>query len=132
MTVREAVPVLAASVRTRALASRSRRVALLAGLLFAAGPAMAADVPPGVVLNKDLLRNGDLSVLEDGHPVGTRDVYYERWGRTVVYRRDDLGAGAVVRGPAVVEEYGSTLPVHPGFTATMDDYGNLVVVSDDR
>ncbi|GAA4202349.1 hydantoinase/oxoprolinase family protein [Microbispora amethystogenes] len=69
---------------------------------------------------------------DEPSPVGTRDVYYERWGRTVVYRRDDLGAGAVVRGPAVVEEYGSTLPVHPGFTATMDDYGNLVVVSDDR
>ncbi|MBO4273787.1 hydantoinase/oxoprolinase family protein [Microbispora triticiradicis] len=70
--------------------------------------------------------------VDEPSPIGTRDVYYERWGRTVVYRRDDLGAGAVVRGPAVVEEYGSTLPVHPGFTATMDDYGNLVVVSDDR
>ncbi|MEV7803491.1 hydantoinase/oxoprolinase family protein [Microbispora sp. NPDC088329] len=69
---------------------------------------------------------------DEPSPVATRDVYYERWGRTVIYRRGDLGAGAVVRGPAVVEEYGSTLPVHPGFTATMDDYGNLVVVSDDR
>ncbi|MEU6414958.1 hydantoinase/oxoprolinase family protein [Microbispora sp. NPDC046933] len=69
---------------------------------------------------------------DEPSPVATRDVYFERWGRTVIYRRADLGAGAVVRGPAVVEEYGSTLPVHPGFTATMDDYGNLVVVSDDR
>ncbi|ETK32500.1 hydantoinase/oxoprolinase family protein [Microbispora sp. ATCC PTA-5024] len=67
---------------------------------------------------------------DEPSPVATRGVYYEQWGRTVVYRRGDLGAGAVVRGPAVVEEYGSTLPVHPGFTATMDDYGNLVVVSD--
>jgi N-methylhydantoinase A len=66
----------------------------------------------------------------DPSPVGTRDVFYEQWGRTVIYRRGDLGAGAVVNGPAVIEEYGSTLPVHPGFTATMDDYGNLVVVSD--
>ncbi|WP_182906603.1 hydantoinase/oxoprolinase family protein [Microbispora sp. H13382] len=69
---------------------------------------------------------------DEPSPVATRDVYYERWGRTVTYRRGDLGAGAVVHGPAVIEEYGSTLPVHPGFTATMDDYGNLVVVSDDR
>ncbi|GAA4559834.1 hydantoinase/oxoprolinase family protein [Planotetraspora kaengkrachanensis] len=67
---------------------------------------------------------------EEPSPIATRDVFYERWGRTVIYRRADLGAGAVVTGPAVVEEYGSTLPVHPGFTATMDDYGNLVVVSD--
>ncbi|GAA4584248.1 hydantoinase/oxoprolinase family protein [Planotetraspora phitsanulokensis] len=68
--------------------------------------------------------------LEEPSPIATRDVFYERWGRTVIYRRADLGAGAVVTGPAVIEEYGSTLPVHPGFTATMDDYGNLVVVSD--
>ncbi|MBP2705690.1 hydantoinase/oxoprolinase family protein [Microbispora sp. RL4-1S] len=68
--------------------------------------------------------------IHEPSPIATRDVFYERWGRTVVYRRRDLGAGAEVRGPAVIEEYGSTLPVHPGFTATMDDYGNLVVVSD--
>ncbi|GAA1309091.1 5-oxoprolinase [Planotetraspora silvatica] len=67
---------------------------------------------------------------DEPSPVATRDVFYERWGRTVIYRRGDLRAGAVVTGPAVIEEYGSTLPVHPGFTATMDDYGNLVVVSD--
>ncbi|MEU8172631.1 hydantoinase/oxoprolinase family protein [Microbispora hainanensis] len=69
---------------------------------------------------------------DEPSPVATRDVFFEQWARTVIYRRADLGAGAVVRGPAVIEEYGSTLPVHPGFTATMDDYGNLVVVSDDR
>ncbi|GIH27345.1 5-oxoprolinase [Acrocarpospora phusangensis] len=60
-------------------------------------------------------------------PICTRDVFYESWARTVIYRRRELGAGAVVTGPAVIEEYGSTLPIHPGFTATMDDYGNLEV-----
>ena len=30
-------------------------------------------------------------------------------------------------GPAIIEEYGSTVPVHPGFTATVDDFGNLLV-----
>ncbi|MBX6386590.1 MAG: hydantoinase/oxoprolinase family protein [Microbispora sp.] len=69
---------------------------------------------------------------DEPSPIATRDVFFEQWARTVIYRRADLGAGAVVRGPAVIEEYGSTLPVHPGFTATMDDYGNLVVVSDER
>jgi N-methylhydantoinase A len=33
----------------------------------------------------------------------------------------------VVAGPAVIEEYGATVPIHPGFTATVDDLGNLVV-----
>jgi N-methylhydantoinase A len=30
----------------------------------------------------------------------------------------------------IIEEYGSTVPVHPGFTATVDDFGNLLVRSD--
>ncbi len=33
------------------------------------------------------------------------------------------GAGTVVEGPAIIEEYGSTMPIHPGFTATVDEYG---------
>ena len=27
----------------------------------------------------------------------------------------------------IIEEYGSTVPVHPGFVATVDDFGNLLV-----
>ena len=30
-------------------------------------------------------------------------------------------------GPAVIEEYGATVPLHPGFTATVDRLGNLIV-----
>ncbi len=44
-----------------------------------------------------------------------------------VYWRPDLRPGDVVRGPAVVEEYGSTVPVHPGFAASVDGFGNLVL-----
>ena len=44
-----------------------------------------------------------------------------------VYRRAGLLPGDVVTGPAVVEEFGSTVPVHPGFTATVDGFGNLVL-----
>jgi N-methylhydantoinase A len=32
-----------------------------------------------------------------------------------------------VSGPAVIEEYGATVPLHPGFTATVDRLGNLIV-----
>ena len=57
-------------------------------------------------------------MLRRGEP-GTR--------RHPTYWRPDLPAGAVVTGPAVIEEYGATVPLHPGFTATVDGYGNLVV-----
>jgi N-methylhydantoinase A len=33
----------------------------------------------------------------------------------------------VVHGPAVLEEFGSTVPLHPGFVARVDAYANLVV-----
>ena len=46
---------------------------------------------------------------------------------TAIYRRDDLCPGDVVAGPAVVEEYGATVPLAPGFRAEVDRFGNLVV-----
>jgi N-methylhydantoinase A len=45
---------------------------------------------------------------------------------TVLWR-PDLAAGTTVTGPAIIEEYGSTVPLHPGFTARVDDFRNLVV-----
>ena len=41
--------------------------------------------------------------------------------------RPDLGPGVRVAGPAVIEEFGSTVPIHPGFAATVDAYLNLIV-----
>jgi N-methylhydantoinase A len=56
---------------------------------------------------------------------GTRAVYFDDWLDTPVYRREAL-AGEVA-GPAVIQEFGSTLPIHPGFSARVDELGNLVV-----
>jgi N-methylhydantoinase A len=30
----------------------------------------------------------------------------------------------------VIEEYGSTIPIHPGFTAKIDEYGNVEISRD--
>jgi N-methylhydantoinase A len=46
---------------------------------------------------------------------------------TPVLWRPDLQPGQVVHGPAIVEEYGSTVPLHPGFTVRVDAHRNLVV-----
>jgi N-methylhydantoinase A len=48
---------------------------------------------------------------------------------TPVQWRLDLAPGATVEGPVIIEEYGSTVPIHPGFSATVDDFGNLLVVA---
>ena len=46
---------------------------------------------------------------------------------TAVLWRPDLAPGARVEGPAIIEEFGSTVPLHPGFTARADDFLNLIV-----
>ncbi|MFA1547575.1 hydantoinase/oxoprolinase family protein [Actinomadura chokoriensis] len=67
----------------------------------------------------------------DGDPsrarTGARRVYFEGWEETAVYRREKLAPGDTIEGPAVIEEFGSTLPLHPGFTARLDGFANLVV-----
>jgi len=64
---------------------------------------------------------------------GTRPVHWDgAWHDTPVVARGDLGAGDQVRGPAVVEEYGSTLPVPPGVRATVDRLGALVLRREER
>ena len=54
-------------------------------------------------------------------------LFEEEWADTPTYDRTRLAPGDVVAGPAVVEEFGSTVPVHPGFTATVDRHGNLLL-----
>jgi N-methylhydantoinase A len=62
----------------------------------------------------------------DEEPV-TRRVYFDGWLDAAIVDRSRLCAGDRVVGPAVVEEYSSTVPVHPGFVADVDQYGNLVI-----
>jgi len=69
----------------------------------------------------------------DGDPArartGTRQVYFDDWDDVPVYARERLEPGDLLTGPAVIEEFGSTLPLHPGFTARLDGHGNLVVTA---
>ncbi|MBO2452385.1 hydantoinase/oxoprolinase family protein [Actinomadura barringtoniae] len=60
-------------------------------------------------------------------PSGTRRVFYDDWSDVPVFQRADLHVGQTIAGPAVIEEFGSTLPLHPGFHALVDPHGNLVV-----
>ena len=72
----------------------------------------------------------------DGEPLAprsTRDVCFDAdagYVATDVYWRPDLRAGDSFAGPAIVEEFGSTVPVHPGFTVRVDAFGNLVVTKE--
>jgi N-methylhydantoinase A len=67
----------------------------------------------------------------DGNParavIGSRPVRFDQWTDVPSYDRARLAPGDRVAGPAVIEEFGSTVPVHPGFMAAVDSYLNLVV-----
>jgi N-methylhydantoinase A len=61
---------------------------------------------------------------------GTRPAYFGESGgfvETTVYDRSRLAPGDEVRGPAVLEEEGSTLVIGPGGTARVAASGNVVV-----
>jgi N-methylhydantoinase A len=65
--------------------------------------------------------------------IGERPVYVESLGGftpTPVYDRELLEPGAEIAGPAIVEQLDTTTVVGPGWTATADPYGTLVMVRD--
>jgi N-methylhydantoinase A len=54
--------------------------------------------------------------------------YYEQaWHDAPILDRGKLGAGAVVNGPAIIQEMDSTTLVLPGHSATVDKVGNLLI-----
>jgi N-methylhydantoinase A len=57
-----------------------------------------------------------------------RMVYFE--GSFVdcpIYHRDFLPPEVSILGPAIVEEYSSTTAIFPGWKATTDIYGNVIL-----
>ena len=68
----------------------------------------------------------------DAAVTGSRRVYFDSWVTATTYDRSRLGNGDVVTGPAVIEEFSSTVPIHPGFTAEADRFGNLVLMQQPR
>lgn len=46
---------------------------------------------------------------------------------TPIYWREDLAPGTRLVGPAVIEEFGATVPIHPGFVVRIDEYRNIIV-----
>ena len=76
------------------------------------------------------------SVVEPVETIGrTRKVCFDAevgYVETPLLWRPDLPAGFTVDGPAIIEEFGSTVPLHPGFTARVDDHRNIIVIRSER
>lgn len=71
----------------------------------------------------------------EGDPVPhrTRAARFDRGGDEVevpVYRREELGVGAAVAGPAIVEERETTAVIRPGWTVEVAGDGSLIATRD--
>jgi N-methylhydantoinase A len=75
----------------------------------------------------------DLAVLAPSgagstEAVGEQPVYHAgRWWAAVRYARLELPVGARIDGPAILEQPDTTVWLEPGFHATVDGFGNLLV-----
>lgn len=64
-------------------------------------------------------------------PKGNRLVYFKETGNgpvpTPVYWRQDLVCGDEIFGPAVIEQFDSTIVILPGQSGKVDAYGNIII-----
>ena len=108
----------------------------LYGYDFATDPRQAVEWVNLRVSGIGPIRRPDMVELDskeggtDRAVTGSRRVFFDDWVETPTYNRPDLAPGDVVTGPAIIEEFGSTVPVHPGFAATVDAYGNLLLTKE--
>jgi N-methylhydantoinase A len=60
---------------------------------------------------------------------GTRQVYFtpDAATETVILDRDKLAVGAIIAGPAIVEQFDATTVVPPGWRGAVDRFRNLVL-----
>jgi N-methylhydantoinase A len=108
----------------------------LYGYDFAADPRQAVEWVNLRVSGIGPIRRPDVVELKprdggvDRSVTGSRRVFFDEWAEAPLHWRPDLAPGDVVVGPAIVEEFGSTVPVHPGFVATVDRFGNLLLTKE--
>ncbi|VVT26799.1 N-methylhydantoinase A [Rhizobium sp. EC-SD404] len=59
---------------------------------------------------------------------GVRSVYLAgAWHETAIFRRLELPVGAVVSGPAILEQPDTTILIEPGLKGTVDRFGNVII-----
>ncbi|MFC6343160.1 hydantoinase/oxoprolinase family protein, partial [Nocardioides hankookensis] len=85
----------------------------------------------GPIQRPDIKRHGlDTPAPSSPATRPTRSVCFEPadgYVETPVLWRPDLLPGTRIEGPVIIEEFGSTVPVHPGFDVRVDEYLNLIV-----
>ena len=85
------------------------------------------------VVGASVTLKADISIPKGSGDIGgalihqSRFFYEGDWHDAGIYDRGRLGAEDVVAGPAIVSEMDSTTVVLPGYSATVDTVGNLLI-----
>ena len=75
---------------------------------------------------KLLAPDADASV--EAARLGTRPVWVDAaWHRAEIFERLTLPVGAVISGPALLEQPDTTIFVEPDLEGTVDEFGNLII-----
>ncbi|MBA4536161.1 hydantoinase/oxoprolinase family protein [Bacillus aquiflavi] len=85
----------------------------------------------GVVPKPEIPASEPLGNLADALKE-VRQVYFEEasgFVQTNIYSRLHIPVGALINGPAIIEQLDSTIVVPPEFTAEVDRYGNILIHS---
>jgi N-methylhydantoinase A len=70
----------------------------------------------------------DASASLEGAQTGSRQVWFDGgWRETSVWARLALPAGAVIEGPAILEQPDATTVIEPGLVGRVDPLGNVIV-----
>jgi N-methylhydantoinase A len=92
------------------------------------------DAPVELVNLRVALRGAELAISLPAAAEQLKQPQITAWADLVgfdrqvpCYRRDDLGVGSEISGPALITEMASTTWLAPGWQLTMDSSGNLIL-----
>jgi len=84
----------------------------------------------GPIQRPEITRVPVVEPVETPAPDGRRPVCFdaaEGYVDTPLHQRSHLSPGTSLAGPVIIEEFGSTVPIHPGFEVRVDEFLNLIV-----
>ncbi|GBC75443.1 Acetophenone carboxylase gamma subunit [archaeon HR06] len=78
---------------------------------------------------KPKLKEIEESKYKDGREglIGKRRVFFEEFQDTPIYLRERLKAKDEILGPAIIEQYDSTIVIYPNWSAKVDNFGNILL-----
>ncbi|WP_291999227.1 hydantoinase/oxoprolinase family protein [Caldivirga sp.] len=61
----------------------------------------------------------------EAKPRSFRKVFFDEWIEVPIYWREEIPTGQVIDGPAIIEEYGSTIVIPPRWKAAVGEHGEV-------